>query len=69
MAHLATAVGTPSVVLFGPVPPSVWGPPADRPQHVALWAGVRSDPAGVGPAPGLLALQPDAVLAAARGLL
>jgi ADP-heptose:LPS heptosyltransferase len=39
IAHLATALGTPSVVLFGPVPPSLWGPPPDRPQHVALWAG------------------------------
>jgi len=39
IAHLATALGTPSVVLFGPVPPSRWGPPPDRPQHVALWAG------------------------------
>jgi len=27
IAHLATAVGTPSVVLFGPVPPEHWGPP------------------------------------------
>ncbi len=26
VAHLATALGRPSVVLFGPVPPSAWGP-------------------------------------------
>lgn len=37
VAHLATAYGTPSVVLFGPVPPKWWGPPPDRPQHKALY--------------------------------
>ncbi len=48
VAHLATALGTPSVVLFGPIPPAEWGPPADRPGHVALWSGRRGDPhAGV----------------------
>ncbi len=36
IAHLATALGRPSVVLFGPVDPALWGPPADRPRHVAL---------------------------------
>ena len=35
IAHLASAYGTPSVVLFGPVDPAQWGPPADGP-HVAL---------------------------------
>jgi ADP-heptose:LPS heptosyltransferase len=39
VAHLATAYGTPSVVLFGPVSPAAWGPPPDRPKHVALWRG------------------------------
>ena len=28
IAHLASAYGTPSVVLFGPVDPAQWGPPA-----------------------------------------
>jgi len=42
VAHLATAYRTPSVVLFGPVSPALWGPPA-RPEHVALWRG----PAGL----------------------
>ncbi|HEU0103705.1 MAG TPA: glycosyltransferase family 9 protein [Mycobacteriales bacterium] len=69
VAHLATALGTPSVVLFGPVAPAQWGPPPDRTQHVALWGGIRSDNAGTGPAPGLLALHPAEVLAAGRGLL
>jgi ADP-heptose:LPS heptosyltransferase len=27
VAHLATALGTPSVLLFGPTPPAEWGPP------------------------------------------
>jgi ADP-heptose:LPS heptosyltransferase len=39
VGHLATGYGVPSVVLFGPVPPSWWGPPADRPQHRALYHG------------------------------
>lgn len=56
VAHLATAVGTPSVVLFGPVAPAEWGPPADRPQHRALWTGRRGDPHADAPDPGLLAL-------------
>ncbi len=39
VGHLATAYGTPSAVLFGASTPDTWGPPADRPQHRALWAG------------------------------
>jgi ADP-heptose:LPS heptosyltransferase len=65
VAHLATAFGTQSVVLFGPVPPSEWGPPTDRRQHVALWAGRRGDPHGHEADPGLLQISVDAVLAAA----
>jgi ADP-heptose:LPS heptosyltransferase len=42
VGHLATAYGTPSVVLFGPVPPRLWGPPPDRPWHRALWPGPAS---------------------------
>jgi ADP-heptose:LPS heptosyltransferase len=64
VAHLATAFGTPSVVLFGPVPPSEWGPPADRPQHVALWAGRRGDPHAGEPDPGLLEITIADVVAA-----
>ena len=64
VAHLATALGTPSVVLFGPVPPSQWGPPADRPQHVALWAGRTGDPHAAEPDPGLLEITVADVLAA-----
>ncbi|HET9691289.1 MAG TPA: glycosyltransferase family 9 protein [Acidimicrobiales bacterium] len=68
VAHVATAVGTPSVVLFGPIPPAEWGPPADRPWHRALWAGRRGDPHGVDLDPGLLALTPQQVLAALDGV-
>jgi ADP-heptose:LPS heptosyltransferase len=65
VAHLATALGTPSVVLFGPIPPHEWGPPAD-PRHTALWAGHRGDPHATEPDPGLLAIEPAAVIEALR---
>lgn len=68
VAHLATALGTPSVVLFGPVAPSAWGPPPERPQHRALWAGRRGDPHADTPDPGLLALPVDEVVEALRTL-
>jgi ADP-heptose:LPS heptosyltransferase len=65
VAHLATALRTPSVVLFGPTSPARWGPPADRPRHRVLWAGrAGGDPNGPVPDPGLLALQPRHVLEA-----
>lgn len=69
VGHLATAFGTPSVLLFGPTPPSTWGPPTDRPQHVALWAGTTGDPHAAVPDPGLLTLTVPDVLAAAWPLL
>jgi ADP-heptose:LPS heptosyltransferase len=68
VAHLATALGTPSVVLFGPTSPALWGPPADRPWHRALWAGTSGDPHGQLPDPGLLAIAVDQVLEALGGL-
>jgi len=56
VAHVASAFGTPSVVLFGPVSPARWGPP-DRSRHRALWPapepGYRGDPHG---------REPDSVL-------
>ena len=64
IAHLATALRTPSVVLFGPTPPAHWGPPPERTRHRVLWAGGRGDPNGARPDPGLLTLQPHDVLEA-----
>lgn len=68
IAHLATALGTPSVVLFGPVDPAVWGPPVDRPWHVALWTGRTGDPHAGEPDAGLLQLTVDDVLSALADL-
>ncbi len=64
MSHLATALRTPSVVLFGPTPPALWGPPAERPRHRVLWAGSCGDPHGREPDPGLLAIRVEDVLRA-----
>ena len=66
IAHLATALATPSVVLFGPTPPVEWGPPAPPAGglHLALWAGRSGDPHGSRTDPGLLDIPVAAVLAA-----
>lgn len=67
IAHLATAVQTPSVVLFGPVPPREWGPPAHLAgRHLALHDddGRRGDPHATTPDPRLLRIRPREVLAA-----
>ena len=61
VAHLATALGTPSVVLFGPVSPAEWGPPP-RARHVTLWSGRRGDPHALRPDPGLLQIGVAEVL-------
>ena len=62
VAHLATALGRPSVVLFGPVSPREWGPPAwSRGPHSVLWAGRRGDPHAPRPDPGLLRISVDEV--------
>jgi ADP-heptose:LPS heptosyltransferase len=67
VAHLATAFRTPSVLLFGPVSPALWGP-LDPERHVALWAGVTGDPHGGDPDPGLLLIQVEQVLEAIDSL-
>jgi ADP-heptose:LPS heptosyltransferase len=69
IAHLATAYGTPSVVLFGPVSPRHWGPPPGRPQHQALWAGYTGDTFADRPDPGLLRITTADVLDAADRLI
>ncbi|MDQ3931582.1 MAG: glycosyltransferase family 9 protein [Actinomycetota bacterium] len=63
IAHLATALGIPSVVLFGPLSPAEWGPPANRPRHRVLWTGRRGDPHAAQSDPGLMELQVSTVLA------
>jgi ADP-heptose:LPS heptosyltransferase len=63
VAHLATALRVPSVVLFGPSPPAEWGPPPHRDRHRVLWSGRRGDPNGSAPDPGLLQIDPGAVVA------
>lgn len=68
VAHLATALGVPSVLLFGPTSPRLWGPPGDRPIHRVLWEGGSGDPHGDAVDPGLLEIEPDEVLAALESL-
>ncbi len=68
IAHLASAFGTPSVVLFGPTCPASWGPPQDGP-HVVLFHGDGSgDPHGDVPDPALLQIMPSEVVAALEEL-
>jgi ADP-heptose:LPS heptosyltransferase len=69
VAHLATALGTPSVVLFGPTSPDLWGPPAARAEHRALWKGSgRGDPHGEEPDADLMKIGIGDVLDALRRL-
>ena len=62
VAHLATALGTPSVVLFGPTSPAVWGPPSRTPWHRVIWKGQPGDPHAQAPEPGLLAIAVQDVI-------
>jgi ADP-heptose:LPS heptosyltransferase len=69
MAHLASAAAVPSVVLFGPVSPALWGPPAHGP-HTVLWHGDGyGDPHGEAVDPSLARLKVTEVLDAAGVLL
>ncbi|MGY1688836.1 glycosyltransferase family 9 protein [Geodermatophilus sp. SYSU D01105] len=75
MAHLATAYRRPSVVLFGPVSPALWGPPSrvgpdGGPLHVVLWHGDGTgDPWGTELDPALGKITVAEVTAALDGLL
>lgn len=69
VAHLATALGTPSVVLFGPTSPREWGPPPERQdRHLLLWAGHTGDPHAHAPHSGLLEIGVEDVVTALRML-
>jgi ADP-heptose:LPS heptosyltransferase len=61
VAHLATALRTPSVLLFGPTSPAHWGPPAARTWHRVLWKGTRGDPHGDHIDPGLARISVEEV--------
>ncbi|HWC21775.1 MAG TPA: glycosyltransferase family 9 protein [Flexivirga sp.] len=72
IAHLATAYGVPSVTMFGPVPPSLWGSAIDPHLHRCIWHGTAAsavgDPHGALIDPRLDAITVPEVLAAVHGL-
>jgi len=74
-AHLATAYRRPSVVLFGPVSPALWGPPPRAGRgggalHVVLWHGDGTgDPWGTELDPALAEVTVEEVTAALDDLL
>lgn len=67
-AHLASAYGTPSVVLFGPAPVEIWGPPPGP--HLTLTRPELrlGDTFASTPDPALLAVTVEDALAAIREL-
>jgi ADP-heptose:LPS heptosyltransferase len=76
VAHLATAYERPSVVLFGPTPPRLWGPPIDPSLHTVLWHGDETfpgsepgDPHGTELDPALAAVTVTEVLVSVERLL
>jgi ADP-heptose:LPS heptosyltransferase len=74
VAHLATAYRRPSVVMFGPVSPELWGPPArtapdGRVLHRVLWYGDGSgDPWGTELDPALEKITAEEVRTAVDAL-
>jgi ADP-heptose:LPS heptosyltransferase len=65
VAHVASAWRVPSVVLFGPVGPERWGPPAGGPHEALTRADRRrGDRFAADPDPALLAVDVAEVLAA-----
>jgi ADP-heptose:LPS heptosyltransferase len=61
VAHLASALGIPSVIVFGPTSPRRWGPPPHT-IHRPIWAGHEGDPDADTPDPGLLEIGADTVI-------
>ena len=71
VAHLATAYGTPSVLLFGPVAPQHWGPAIDGWKHHVLWHGPETgpgDPHGSVVDPALALITAEEVISAVERL-
>lgn len=68
VGHLATALGVPSVLLFGPTAPQEWGPRVGDGRHLVLWAGRTGDPHAGRPDPGLLEITVVDVVAALERL-
>jgi ADP-heptose:LPS heptosyltransferase len=70
VAHLATALRTPSVVLFGPVSPALWGPLVDRDRHAVIFRGDGAgDPHGDTLDPALARIGAEEVIGTARALM
>ena len=63
VAHLATAFGTPSLTLYGPVAPELWGPLIDPHLHRVLWKGPRPGASDGAPHPALLEITVEETLA------
>ncbi len=68
VAHLATAFGTPSVVLFGPVPPARWGRRPSARSTARCGPVSRATRMRAAPTSGLLAIAPRDVLDALAAL-
>jgi ADP-heptose:LPS heptosyltransferase len=66
---VASAYGTPSVVLFGPVGPERWGPPPGPHRSLTHPELRRGDRFGDEPDPALTSVDVDEVLAAAALVL
>lgn len=67
-AHLATAFGRTSVILFGPAAPEIWGPPPGPHRVLTDAAQRRGDAFADTPDPALLAVGTEDVLAAIDSL-
>lgn len=62
IAHLAVALRVPSITLFGPMPPSRWGPPNNLHRHRVLWTGITGEPYSTNPDKGLLKITVENVI-------
>jgi ADP-heptose:LPS heptosyltransferase len=61
-SHLAAAVGTPALAIFGPTDPRIWGPRGER-------VAIVTSPEGVAPADRLLAVTVSQVIHASKCLI